>query len=234
MRDVNGDVTLEYRDYEQVAGRYTLPMQVLRNGTPLERYDRRDAVSTPFEAPHGPVPVFASRPAIVPTDPAQATPVFACTLGGIATTCLLDSGNSGLSVSLELAEQLNAPTIGSFRVRGLGDYATEVVHVGELQIGSMTAPAGQLCRAARHRPLRLSGRASAPISSPRRPCELDNAAHRVAFGAPAPQSGYTVPLAFDNFVPFVDVRLGALARATDARHRRRIEHQSRLRFLSGA
>jgi hypothetical protein len=154
MRDVDGDNTFEYRDYTQVAGRYELPMEVLLNGALLERYDRRDEMPTPFEPPHGLVPVFSARPATVSTDPSLATPVFPCTLGGVATTCLLDSGNSGLSVSLGLAEQLEAPTIGSFRVRGLGDYATEVVHIGALQIGSMT---GELCRFARHRSLWLSG-----------------------------------------------------------------------------
>jgi hypothetical protein len=209
MRDVNGDVTLEYRGYEQVAGRYTLPMQVLRNGTPLERYDRRDAVSTPFEAPHGPVPVFAARPAIVPTDPAKATPVFACTLGGIATTCLLDSGNSGLSVSLELAEALNAPTIGSFRVRGLGDYATEVVHIGALQIGTMTVPPANYVVLHDIDRFGYQVVVGADLFAATT-VQLDNAAHRVAFGVPVPESGYTVPLTFDNFVPFVDVQLGAL------------------------
>ena len=69
MRDVNGDVTIEYRGYTQVADRYELPMQVLRNGALLERYDRRDEVSTPFEAPHGLAPVFAVRPAVISTDP---------------------------------------------------------------------------------------------------------------------------------------------------------------------
>ena len=209
MRDVNGDVTLEYRGYSAVAGRYQLPMLVLRNGALLERYDRRDEVSTAFETPHGPVPVFATRPAIVPTNPAQATPIFACTLGGIATTCLLDSGNSGLSVSLTLAEQLSAPAIGSFRVRGLGDYATEVVRVGALQAGSMTFPAANyvvlndIDRFGYQVVVGADLLAATTV-------QLDNASHRVVFGAPVPQDGYTVPLAFDNFVPFVDVQLGTV------------------------
>jgi hypothetical protein len=209
MRDVNGDMTLEYRYYTEVAGRYQLPMQVFRNGALLERYERRDEVSTPFEAPHGPVPVFATRPAIVSADPSLATPVFACTLGGIATTCLLDSGNSGLSISLQLAEQLDAPTIGSFRVRGLGDYATEVVRAGVLQIGSMTFPSANyvvlhdIDRFGYQVVLGADLFAATTV-------HLDYAAHQVAFGAAVPQSGYSVPLAFDNFVPSVDVQLGSL------------------------
>jgi hypothetical protein len=208
MRDVDGDMTLEYRDYTEVGGRYELPMEVLRNGSPLEHYDRRDEISTAFEAPHGPVPVFAARPSIVSTDPALATPVFACTLGGVATTCLLDSGNSGLSVSLELAEQLDAPTVGAFRVRGLGDYATEVVRMGALQIGSMTFPS------ANYVVLQDIGRLGYQVVVgadllAATTVHLDNAAHRVVFGGPVPQEGYSVPLAFDNFVPLVDVLLGA-------------------------
>lgn len=209
MRDVNGDNTFEYRDYTQVAGRYELPMHVLRNGATLERYDRRDELQTPFEAPHGPVPIFSARPAVVSTDPSLATPVFACTLGGVATTCLLDSGNSGLSVSLDLAEQLDAPTIGSFRVRGLGDYATEVVRVGALQIGSMTVPPANyvvlhdLDRFGYQVVVGADVFAATTV-------HLDNAAHKVVFGAPVPQTGYTVPLAFNNFVPLVDVQLGTL------------------------
>ncbi len=209
MRDVNGDMTIEYRDYTQVAGRYELPMQVLRNGALLERYDRRDEVSTPFEAPHGPVPVFAVRPAVIPTDPSLSTPVFACTLGGIVTKCLLDTGNSGLSVSLELAEQLHAPVVGAFHVRGLGDYATEVVRAGALQIGSMTLPSANYVVLHDIGRFGYSVVVGADLFAATT-VQLDNGAHRVVLGAPASQRGYAVPLAFDNFVPFVDVLLGDL------------------------
>jgi Aspartyl protease len=209
MRDVNGDLTLEYRDYVQVAGRYVLPLEVYRNGALFERYDQRGALTTAFETPHGPVPAFSSRPAAVATDPDRATPVFTCTLGGIVTKCLLDSGNSGLSVSSALAQELNAPTIGSFQVRGLGDYATEVVRAGELQAGAMTLPAANyvvlhdIDRFGYQVVLGADVFGATTV-------QLDNAAHRVVFGASAPQSGYTVPLAFDNFVPVVDVHLGTL------------------------
>ena len=209
MRDVNGDNTLEYRDYRPVAGRYALPTEVLRNGAMLERYDARSEVSTPFETPHGPLPIFAARPAVVATDPTLAAPVFACTLDGIATTCLLDSGNSGLSVSLSLAERLDAPVVGSFHVRGLGDYATEVVRIGALHAGSMTFPSANyvvlsdIDRFGYQVVLGADLLAATTV-------QLDNSAHRIVFGAPVPSHGYTVPLAFDNFVPLVDVLLGTL------------------------
>jgi hypothetical protein len=209
MRDVDGDNTFEYRDYTQVAGRYELPMQVLRNGALLERYDRRDELPTSFEAPHGLVPIFSARPAVVSTDPSLATPVFPCTLGGITTTCLLDSGNSGLSVSLALAEQLDAPAIGSFRVRGLGDYATEVVRIGSLQIGSMTVPPANYVVLHDIDRFGYQVVVGADLFAATT-VHLDNDAHRLVFGGPVPQTGYTVPLAFNNFVPQVDVELGTL------------------------
>ncbi len=209
MRDVNGDNTFEYRDYAQVAGRYQLPMEVLHNGVPLERYDRRDELPTAFEPPHGLVPVFSARPAVVTADPSHATPVFACTLGGIATTCLLDSGNSGLSVSLALAEELNAPTIGAYRIRGLGDYATEVVRIDSLQIGTMTVPPANYVVLHDIDRFGYQVVVGADVFAATT-VHLDNDAHRVVFGAPLPQTGYTVPLEFDNFVPQVDVQLGAV------------------------
>ena len=209
MRDVNGDMTLEYRDYVPVGGRYTLPLEVYRNGALFERYEQRDALGTAFETPHGPLPVFASSPAVVATDPDQTTPIFTCSLGGIVTKCLLDSGNSGLSVSSTLAQELKAPTIGSFQVKGLGDYATQVVHAGELRAGAMTLPAANyvvlhdIDRFGYQVVLGADVFAATTV-------ELDNAGHRVVFGAAAPQDGFTVPLAFDNFVPVVDVHLGTL------------------------
>jgi len=209
MRDVNGDLTLEYRDYTRVSARFELPMTVLRNGVLFERYDSREQLATAFETPHGPVPDFAVRPTIVPTDPNHTTPLFACTLGGIATTCLLDSGNSGLSVSAALAEQLHAPAVGSFQVRGLGNYATQVVHAGPLQVGGMTLPPANyvvlrdIDRFGYQVVLGADLFAATTV-------ELDNATHRIVFGAQATREGYSVPLAFDNFVPVLDVRLGTL------------------------
>jgi len=209
MRVVDGDLTFEYDDYTPVGGRYRLPMEVFRNGMLLERYDQRSELETPFIPPHGLVASFASGPAVVPTDPALTTPVIPCTLGGIATKCLLDSGNSGLSISLQLAEQLNAPAVGSFQVSGLGNYATEVVRAGDLQIGDMTLPAANyvvlhdIDRFGYQVVLGADLFAATTVG-------IDNAAHRVVFGAGAPASGFTVPMAFDNFVPVIDVVLGSL------------------------
>ena len=212
MRDVNGDMTLEYREYVSVGGRYQLPLEVYRNGALFERYERRDTLATAFETPHGPLPSFSLTPAAVATDPDRATPIFACSLGGIVTKCLLDSGNSGLSVSVTLAEQLHAPIVGSFQVSGLGDYATQVVRAGELHVGAMTLPGANyvvlndIDRFGYQVVLGADVLAATTV-------ELDTSAHRIVFGASTPQSGFSVPIAFDNFVPVLDVRLGTLPAA---------------------
>jgi hypothetical protein len=209
MRDINGDQTFEYRKYMAVDGGFYLPFYVLRNGNPLERYDKRESLPTPFVAPHGPQPVFSSRPVTMETDPRQTIPIFDCAIGDIQTKCLLDSGNSGLSLSLTLAEELAAPVVGSFQVRGLGNYATEVVRAGPLTVGGMSLPPANyvvlhdIDRFGYQVVLGADVFAATTI-------RLETGAHRVVFGASDPQDGVTVPLAFNNFVPVVDVRLGAL------------------------
>lgn len=208
-RDVNGNDTFEYRDPQSFGGRYNLPTQILRNGTLLERYDSREVVSAPFEMPHGPQATFSNGPVTVRTSSERVIPIFPCTIGGIDARCLLDSGNSGLSISLPLAERLGLASIGSYQIRGLGDYATEVVRGGELQIGSMTlAPADYVVLHDIEKfdydvVLGADMFAATPI-------EIDQAHHRLVFGATTANQGVSVPLAFQDFVPVVDVRLGTL------------------------
>ncbi len=209
MSDVNGDQTIEYRDYRTVPGGFYLPFLVLRNGSVLERYDSRSSTSDAFTPPHGPKPVFRGAPLPVATDPNLSIPIFPCTLGGIATRCLLDSGNSGLSMSLELAEQLHAPSVGSFVVRGLGNYATEVVRGGNLEVGNATfPPANYVVLTDIHRfgydvVLGADVLASTTIG-------LDPIHHEITFDARVPQRGTSVPLVFQNFVPVLMVQLGSL------------------------
>lgn len=209
MRDVDGDMTVEYRDYTLVGDRYRLPLAVLHNGTLFERYETRGALATPFAAPHGLIATFSAAPASVPLDPQRASPVFPCTLGGIDTTCLLDSGNSGLSISLALAEELHAKGVGSYKVRGLGDYATEVVQAGALNVGSMTLPPAKYVVLDDIDRFGYSVVLGADLFAATT-VRIDPVAHRITFDAPLPKSAPSVPLTFDNFVPVLDVRLGTL------------------------
>jgi hypothetical protein len=209
VRDMNLDTTLEYTDYTALDATYHLPLEVFRNGTLFERFTSRSSLPSTLEPPHGPVASFAGAPATVQTDPQHATPVFPCTLGGIATTCLLDSGNSGLSVSLALAEQLHARSVGSYQVSGLGDYATEVVQAGALTAGTMTlAPAkyvvlDDIDRFGYSVVLGADLFAATAV-------QIDRGAHTVTFGAPVPKNAASIPLSFDDLVPVLDVHLGVV------------------------
>ena len=209
FREVNADTTYEYRDYRDVGGALRLPFQVYQNGKLLERYDARDTTSDAFAAPHGPTPVFKGAPAPVKTDADRAVPIVACTIGGVAANCLIDSGNSGLSMSTELRAKLSAQKVGSFRVLGLGDYSTDVVRGGNLEIGNATfPPANYVVLQDIHRfgydvVLGADFFGNTTVS-------LDPAHNQITLGAKIPTKGSSVPIIFQNFVPILTVRLGNL------------------------
>lgn len=210
MRDVNGDTTLEYRNYRRVDRTYVLPFEVLNNGATLETYIVRGAADAkPFSEPHGLTPAVAGQPVSLATDPNFTTPVFACAIAGTPVHCLLDTGNSGLSVSSELAESLHLRSIGQLQVRGLGKYATQVVRTGPLTIGNVTFPnADYIVLNDIHR-FGYDVVLGADVLAQSR-VEIDPIAHRIAFGVQPLTSAVTVPLAFENFVPVVSVQLGTV------------------------
>ncbi|MGH8164949.1 MAG: hypothetical protein ACREP1_11520, partial [Rhodanobacteraceae bacterium] len=123
-RDADEVVRFEPRDYRRV-GSYLLPFAIERNGEPFETFETRSVLRSAFEPPTGLAPAFDASPPMA-LDPASAAPIGPCTSAGISARCLIDTGNSGIAMSLELAEQLRAPVVGAFRVSGLGAYATEV------------------------------------------------------------------------------------------------------------
>jgi hypothetical protein len=208
-RDLGGDDTFEYRDYRRVDG-FTLPYEIRHNGTVLERYDDRTPVASTFRAPRGPVPAFAAGATqAVPTDPTHVTPIVNCTIADVPVRCLIDTGNSGLSLSSELAARLGASVIGTFRVRGLGDYSTQVVHAGPLRVGNATYPEAYyvvLNDISRYGYDVVLG---ADFVGPAG-VEIDASAHTVRLGAPEATSAITLPLSFENFVPVVNVHLGTI------------------------
>ncbi len=210
-RDVDGDDTFAYLHYRDVDG-YRVPFEVRRNGHVLERYDDRTPVVAPFVPPGGFKPVFDGAPRPIHTEASLAIPVFRCSLGGVTVRCLLDSGNSGLSISSELASRLDAPVVGSFHVSGLGGYATQVVRAGPLRIGNASFPSAYYVVLDDIKRFGYDVVLGADVLGNTR-VELDAAHHVVLLGAHALPSGTTtrVPLAFDNFIPVVNVRLGALA-----------------------
>jgi Aspartyl protease len=209
-RDVNGNATYVMRDYRR-AGNYELPFQIDRNGTPLERYTARAPASGSLDAPRGLKPVFEESPAGMPIDPQSPTPVGICSIGGVSARCLIDTGNSSLSMSVELAERLGLKPVGMLRVAGLGNYATEVVRAGPLQLGNVRfgdanyIVLSDIQRYGYDIVLGADILASAAVT-------IDYTRHALFFGGltDADKGGVTVPLLFQNFVPVVSVTLGDL------------------------
>ncbi len=200
-----GGAMYTMHDYRRV-GQYMLPFRIDRDKAPIEQYTTRNIVATTLQPPQGLIVQFASKPAAVALDPESTTPSAMCTLGGITVHCLFDTGNSGVAMSLELAEQLNLNPVGVFNVSGLGSYATEVVRAGPLQIGGARfGDAEYVVLSDIHRygyDLVLG----ADVFAAAAPLTVDYDRHVLSFGAgeqPAP----SIALAFDNFVPVVDVLL---------------------------
>ncbi len=210
-RSLGGGPIYAMRDYRRV-GTYTLPFRIERDGTPIEQYTTRNVIATPLRPPQGLIPQFGTKPATVALDPVSTTPDAMCSLGGISVRCLFDTGNSGLAMSLELAEQLNLNPIGVFNVRGLGFYATEVVRSGPLQIGNVRfGDAEYVVLSDIHRygydlVLGADVLATAPLA-------IDYGRHTIAFGIDdsSASPGQTIDLAFENFVPVVNVSLAGQA-----------------------
>jgi hypothetical protein len=205
-RELGGTETFEYRGYRRV-GPLTLPFEVLHDGQVFERYDDRAAVSSHFQPPRGLAPAFKGGPAVISTDPQSVTPIVDCEVGNVAARCLIDTGNSGLSMSSELASRLAAPVVGTYHVLGLGDYVTQVVRAGPLRVGNATyasayyAVLNDLRRYGYDVVLGADVLAASSV-------EIDGNAHVVRFGAPIERSRITVPLSFANFVPVVNVGIG--------------------------
>ena len=211
-QDINGNATYAMRDYRKV-GRFLLPFEIDRNGNKLEMYTSRAIVEDSLEPPHGLSGVATGTPAAMPLDPQSTTPLGTCELAGVRAPCLIDSGNSAMSMSLELAEQLGLKPVGMLHVAGLGNYATEVVHAGPLVMGNMKFPeANYIVLSDVHRygydiVVGADVLASTPVA-------IDYSRHAVYFGGLDDEqsgdvTGAIVPLAFENFVPVVNVTLGS-------------------------
>ncbi|HEY1655389.1 MAG TPA: retropepsin-like aspartic protease [Candidatus Tumulicola sp.] len=207
-RDLGGDDTFEYLDYRRKDG-FAVPYEIRHNASVLERYDDRTPVTSAFHPPHGPLPEFSGPPAPISTDPAHVTPIVDCSLDGIASRCLIDTGNSGLSISSELAARLDANVLGTFRVRGLGDYSTQVVRLGPLRVGNATyadayyVVLNDISHYGYDVVLGADFLGATGL-------QIDSAAHTVKLGVTALPNSIAIPLSFQNFVPVVTVHLGAL------------------------
>ncbi|HET6275920.1 MAG TPA: aspartyl protease family protein [Candidatus Cybelea sp.] len=210
-RELGGRETFEYRAYRRI-GAFTLPFEVLHDGQMFERYDDRTAVSSPFAAPHGPIPAFRGTPAAIPTDARAVTPIVDCSVAGITVRCLVDTGNSGLSMSTELASRLGSPVVGSYEVRGLGGYTTQVVRAGPLHVGNASyseayyAVLSDLRRYGYDVVLGADALAATGV-------EIDAGAHLIRLSASGGGSRVVVPVSFQNFIPVIDAGIGSITAA---------------------
>ena len=136
-RAVIGSTTYGFFDYRKVAA-LQLPARILRDGKPYLSFHHIRILDTPFIDPHPLSLAFAAAPVVLPWRPRARLPVVDCSIDGKPLRCLIDSGNSGLSMTLALAERLHLEPIGTFEVRGIGRYLTELVAAPPLQIGSAT------------------------------------------------------------------------------------------------
>jgi len=208
VRDWEGHTLFVDNDYRRV-GPLVLPFTIYQNGTVSQRYESRGVVRAPFETPHGLAPRFPKTPADIPMLDSGDTPVIPCAIGNVTLRCLVDTGNSGLSVSLEFAEQQHLPIVGEYEVRGLGRYATEVVRAGPLNVGGVIFPNANYVVLHDIHHFHYDAILGADVLA-RSTVAIDYGARSVEFTeGSASQSGSTVPLAFFNFVPVVPVRLGS-------------------------
>jgi hypothetical protein len=96
-----------------------------------------------------------------------------------------------------------------FRVRGLGDYSTQVVRAGPLRVGNATYPEAlyvvlnDISRYGYDVVLGADFLGTAGV-------EIDAADHVVRLAAPVDAGAITIPLSFENFVPVVNVHLGTV------------------------
>ena len=134
-----GSTRYTFSGYRRL-GALRFPTRIESNGKPYITFHHLRVESAPFVAPH-PLPIaFAAAPVVLPWRPHAKIPIVDCSIAGRPLRCLIDSGNSGLSMSLSLAERLHLHPTGTFEVKGLGEYLTELVTAPPLRIGAATLP----------------------------------------------------------------------------------------------
>jgi hypothetical protein len=199
----------EFSDQRRIGEGITLPFSISLNGFTFTKYDERTVMDTPLEAPAGIVPEFSSGASRIAMARAErgAEPAVPCTIGGQSATCALDTGDSGLSMSLQLAKRLGAePISGSFQEHGAGQYVSGVTKGPPLAIGSATYPAATYVVLHDLQQNGCDAVLGADVFAHAR-ITFDFAKNDVTF-APAAGPGGGLPIGFDNFVPIVNATLG--------------------------
>jgi hypothetical protein len=204
-------LAFEFRDQRKVGDRITLPYEIELNGATIEKFDDRSIEAAPLAAPAGISPHFSSGPVTVDMTRNDA-PLVPCTVGGENVACLLDTGNSGLSISSELATKLGLTVqTGGGTVGGTGGAIVGVVKAPALGVGGATYPSARyvvlynLHTSGYDVVLGADAFANARVT-------LDFQTRTVtiasATGAASPAAN-SLPLEFENFVPTIPIGFGS-------------------------
>jgi hypothetical protein len=202
-------IAFEFRDERKIDGKVLLPFTIALNGSVIERFEDRRIASEPLEAPAGLEPkISGSEPiAFAKAERASDRVILPCAIGGERVACLLDTGDSGVSMSTELAQKLGIePQSGTFNVSGSGSSVSGILKAPALTVGPVTYPAanylvlGDIHARGYDVVLGADAFAHARIT-------IDYAAHTVAF-APSAASGGAGDLEFVDFIPVAPVRVG--------------------------
>jgi hypothetical protein len=187
-----------------------LPFEIV-DGSNVDRFTERHIEPEPLSKPAGLVPLIAGASATLPMvrmDRPSVAPVVDCTLGTVVTRCLLDTGNAGMSISLELAEQLGLEALpNAFVIHGLGSYATGVVRAPELKLGAATYPGAYYAILHDLHAYGYDVVLGADFFAHTR-VALDYGARQVTLTHPGPTSGDGLALQFQGFVPVARLGLG--------------------------
>jgi len=201
----HNDVIYRYEDQRRV-GALTLPFNILRGDGTNEGFDDRRVLDTPLTPPSGPPVTFAPTTEKVTLESGDL-PRFPCRINNLVARCVLDTGASGLAMSLDLADRLGAKLVGELELEGLGTLSSGVVRANALTLGSMRL--GPALFAV----LPDVGGFGADVvigtdAIARAVVRVDPQHRTIAFEPPGtPIEGTRVPLTFDGFSPSVPIRL---------------------------
>jgi len=191
-------------------GNTVLPFEIDPVGAPVEKIDERSIEPEPLRAPQGPKTTFASKPVEVPLARDTLAPRFPCRVENVPATCLLDTGASGLAMSLDLADRLHKTPIGEIELEGLGVLGSGVVRASSLHLGGLDVGDALYAILPDAAPFKADVVLGADIIG-RCVVRLDLRERTIAFEPLGTEPrGTLLPLRFNGYTPTVPISLGDL------------------------
>ena len=129
-----GGTIVRFEDLRRVGG-LMLPFKLRRADGTVESFEERSIDPSPLVPPAGPSATFDANGGEVALS--SNGPRFPCTVETQSATCLLDTGASGLSMSLDLADRLHKSPVATIALQGLGTVLSGVVRADSLRLGGM-------------------------------------------------------------------------------------------------